>query len=184
MSSHSISGSPGWCSSLSVHVGKKSIISLIGNWYGLPSPNTSWACHWVCPFSLTTDTVFSPRRRFNCKCTCVSIFFTVCCFPAAGVGPLAAARDPAAERDRTCLCHGACPWLLLPTATTAPVQGPSLAHSGTRSSSLLRASLVPPRRRWVLRLAPVPSVLLVHCDDAGDAAGPSSASSGHAVSSR
>lgn len=53
-------------------------------------------------------------------------FFTVCCFPAAGVGPLAAARDPAAERDRTCLCHGACPRLLLPTATTAPVQGPQL----------------------------------------------------------
>lgn len=30
----------------------------------------------------------------------------------------------------------------------------------------------------VLWLAPVPSVLLVHCDDAGEAAGPSSASSG------
>lgn len=74
MSSHSISGRPGWCSSLSVHVGKKSIISLIGNRYGLPRPDTSWACHWVCPFSLTTGTVFSPQRRFKCKCTCVSIF--------------------------------------------------------------------------------------------------------------
>lgn len=30
----------------------------------------------------------------------------------------------------------------------------------------------------MLWLAPVPSVLLVHCDDAGEAAGPSSASSG------
>lgn len=73
-------------------------------------------------------------------------FFTVCCFWAAGVGPLAAARDPATERDRTCLCHGACLQLLVPTATMAPVQ--SLAHTGTRSSELLRASLVPPRRRW------------------------------------
>lgn len=62
-------------------------------------------------------------------------FFTVCCFPAAGVGPLAAARDPAAESDRTCPCHSACPRLLLPTATTAPVQSPGLAHTGTRSSS-------------------------------------------------
>lgn len=41
-------------------------------------------------------------------------FFPVCCFPAAGLGPLAAAPDPAAERARTCLCLGACPRLLLP----------------------------------------------------------------------
>lgn len=97
-------------------------------------------------------------------------FFTVCCFPAAGVGPLAAARDPAVERDRTCLVHGACPQLLLPTATMAPVQSPSSAHPATRSSSGPLSSL-----RGGDGAVAGTSVLLVHCDGAGEAARPSSA---------
>lgn len=97
-------------------------------------------------------------------------FFTVCCFPAAGVGPLAAARDPAVEKDRICLGHAVCPQLLLPTATMAPVQSPSLAHTASRSSSGPLSSL-----QGGDGAVAGTGVLLVHCDGAGEAAGPSSA---------
>lgn len=104
-------------------------------------------------------------------------FFTVFCFPAAGVGPLAAARDLTAERGRMRLCPGSCPQLLLATAATS-------AHTGAAAWLLcwdqeLLASQglsgpVPPHKEaagthcW----HPRPGRLLIHCEDAGEAAGP------------
>lgn len=81
-------------------------------------------------------------------------FFSVCCFPAAGVGPLAAARDLAAERGRTWLCHSACPQLLLPLPPWPLCRAPAWLILRPGAPQGLSG---PSEEAMVLWLAPVPT---------------------------
>jgi len=75
-------------------------------------------------------------------------FFTVFCFPAAGLGPLATERDLTAERGRRHLCHSSCPWLLPPAAATSTHAGAAARLSRWARELLASQGLCgPPERR-------------------------------------
>lgn len=94
----------------------------------------------------------------------VCSFFAVFCFPAAGVGPSAAARGLTAERGRTRLCRGSRP---LPPCP--PAQEPPLGSRAGPGAARFSGSPRSPRRWQAPAASTRTGVPLVHCDDAGGA---------------